>query len=316
MSKIDDPSPTPTLTRRGLLKCAAWAGAGVIWTLRGGVLQPTSLIGTATAAERPSSGGLSFVQISDSHIGFNKEPNPTPHLTLQSAIDQIRALPNAPAFVVHTGDVTQLSKPEEFDTAAQIIQGVGRPVHFVPGEHDVIGDNGAAFFTRFNGAADRKWYSFDHGGAHFIALANVLDLQAGGLGRLGAEQLEWLEQDVKGRTASTPIVVLAHMPLWTVYPQWGWGTDDAAQALAYLKKFGSVTVLNGHIHQVMQKVEGNVTFHTARSTAFPQPEPGKADSPGPMKGVAAEKVRSMLGLTQVRYVEKGHELAIVDPTLV
>ena len=313
MSTNDRDSQSPPLTRRGLLKCAAWAGAGVLWTLRGGVLQ-SSLIGTADAAEKPAAGGLSFVQISDSHIGFAKDPNPTPHVTLQSAIDQIRALHEAPAFVVHTGDVTQLSKPEEFDTAAQIIQGVGRPLHFVPGEHDVIGDNGAAFFTRFNRSPDRKWYSFDHAGAHFVALVNVLDLQAGGLGRLGPEQLEWLEQDVKGRTASTPIIVLAHMPLWTVYSDWGWGTDDAAQALGYLKKFGSVTVLNGHIHQVLQKVEGNVQFHTARSTAFPQPAPGAAPSPGPMK-VPADTLRSVLGVASVTRHAHDYSLAIVDQTL-
>jgi 3',5'-cyclic AMP phosphodiesterase CpdA len=314
MSKIDDGSQRPTLTRRGVLKCAAWAGAGVVWTMHGGVPRPTNLLSTAEAAERAMSGTLSFVQISDSHIGFKKEPNPAPHVTLQSAIDQIRALPGAPAFVVHTGDVTQLSKPDEFDTAAQIIQGVGRPVHFVPGEHDVIGDNGAAFFTRFNGAADRKWYSFDHGGAHFVALANVLDLQAGGFGRLGAEQLEWLEKDVRGRSASTPIVVLAHMPLWTVYSEWGWGTDDAAQALGYLKKFGSVTVLNGHIHQVMQKVEGHVQFHTARSTAFPQPAPGTAPAPGPMK-VAADTLRSVLGVSTVTHRPHDRALAIEDRML-
>src|SRR6185436_8432872 len=163
------------------------------------------------------------------------------------------------------------------------------------------GDNGAAFFTRFNGAANRKWYSFDHSGAHFVALVNVLDLKAGGLGRLGGEQLEWLEQDVRGRSASTPIVVLAHMPLWTVYSDWGWGTDDAAQALSYLKRFGSVTVLNGHIHQVMQKVEGHVQFHTARSTAFPQPAPGSAPGPGPMK-VAPEILKRVLGIADVTFV--------------
>ena len=313
MSKTNPVSQSAVVSRRGLLKCGAWAGAGVLWTLNGGVLQSVPLIGSAQAAERPAK-GLSFVQISDSHIGFNKEPNPTPHVTLQSAIDQIRALPNVPAFVVHTGDVTQLSKAEEFDTAAQIIQGVGRPVHFIPGEHDVIGDAGTAFFTRFNGKPDRKWYSFDHGGAHFIALVNVLDLQPGGLGRLGTEQLEWLEQDVKGRAGSTPIVVLAHMPLWTVAAEWGWGTDDAAQALGYLKKFGSVTVLNGHIHQVMQKVEGHVQFHTARSTAFPQPAPGTAPAPGPMK-VPAETLRSVLGVSTVTRRSHNSALAIIDNTL-
>jgi plastocyanin len=253
------------------------------------------------------------VQISDSHIGFKQEPNPAPQATLQSAIEQVKAL--NPAFLVHTGDVTHLSKPDQFDDAARIINGVGRDVHYVPGEHDVIGDDGAAFFQKFNGRADRKWYSFDYQGTHFVALTNVLNLQAGGLGRLGADQLEWLEDDLQGRTASTPIVVLAHMPLWALYPEWGWGTDDATQALAYLKRFGSVTVLNGHIHQVMQKVEGHVQFHTARSTAFPQAAPGTPGaSPGPMK-VPAEVLRSMLGVSSVTHRPNMAGLSIAEQTL-
>src|SRR5678816_1122703 len=312
MSAADRDRESSVLSRRSLLKCAAWSGAGVVWLVQGGVLKAVDLIGSAQAAVPAN--GLSFVQISDSHIGFNKEPNPSPQSTLQSAIEQIRAMPNRPAFVVHTGDVTHLSKAQEFDDAANIISSVGRPVHYVPGEHDVIGDDGAAFFAKFNGRADRKWHSFDYDGTHFVALANVLNLQAGGLGRLGREQLEWLEGDLKGRTASTPIVVLAHMPLWALYPQWGWGTDDAAEALAYLKRFGSVTVLNGHIHQVMQKVEGHVQFHTARSTAFPQPAPGAAAAPGPMR-VPAETLRSMLGLSSVTHRPHMHDLAITESTL-
>lgn len=312
MSGNDRDRDCVTVSRRGLLKCAAWSGAGVLWMMQGGVLKSVDLLGTAQAAVPAS--GLSFVQISDSHIGFNKEPNPTPHATLQSAIDQIRGLPTSPAFVVHTGDVTHLSKPEQFDDAARIIEGVGRPVHYVPGEHDVIGDDGAAFFRRFNGRADRRWHSFDYDGTHFVALVNVLDLQAGGLGRLGPEQLQWLEQDLKGRSASTPIVVLAHMPLWELYPQWGWGTDDATQALAHLKRFGSVTVLNGHVHQVMQKIEGHVQFHTARSTAFPQAAPGEGAGPGPMR-VPAETLRSMLGLSGVTHRPHMRELAIAETTL-
>jgi Icc protein len=312
MSATDRDRDENVLSRRSLLKCAAWSGAGVIWVMQGGVPKALDLIGSAAAAVPAK--GLSFVQISDSHIGFNKEPNPAPQATLQSAIEQIRALPNNPAFVVHTGDVTHLSKAPEFDDAARIIEGVGRTVHYVPGEHDVIGDDGAAFFAQFNGRADRRWHSFDYEGTHFVALVNVLDLQAGGLGRLGAEQLEWLERDFKGRTASTPVVVLAHMPLWALYPQWGWGTDDAAQALGYLKRFGSVTVLNGHVHQVMQKVEGNVQFHTARSTAFPQPAPGTAAGPGPMR-VPADTVRSMLGVSSVVLRPHTRELAISETVL-
>jgi plastocyanin len=313
MSGTDRDRNGIVLSRRGLLKCAAWSGAGVVWMMQGGVLKAVDLIGAAQAATPAS--GLSFAQISDSHIGFSKEPNPSPQATLQSAIEQIKALQTRPAFVVHTGDVTHLSKPQEFDDAARIIEGVGRPVHYVPGEHDVIGDDGAAFFQRFNGRADRRWHSFDYEGTHFVALVNVLNLQAGGLGLLGSEQLAWLASDLKGRTASTPIVVLAHMPLWSVYPEWGWGTDDAALALGHLKRFGSVTVLNGHIHQVMQKVEGHVQFHTARSTAFPQAAPGAPGaSPGPMR-VPAEQLRSMLGLSSVTYRPHMHELAIAETAL-
>lgn len=313
MSGTDRDRKGLVMSRRGLLKCAAWSGAGVMWVMQGGVLKGIDLMGAAQAAT--PAGGLSFVQISDSHIGFKQEPNPSPQSTLQSAIEQIKALPTNPAFLVHTGDVTHLSKPEQFDDAARIIDSFGRPVHYVPGEHDVIGDDGAMFFQKFNGRADRRWHSFDYDGTHFVALTNVLNLQAGGLGRLGPEQLEWLERDLKGRTASTPIVVLAHMPLWALYPEWGWGTDDSAQALSYLKRFGSVTVLNGHIHQVMQKVEGHVQFHTARSTAFPQAAPGTPGaSPGPLK-VPAETLRSLLGISSVTHRPHMAGLAIAEETL-
>jgi 3',5'-cyclic AMP phosphodiesterase CpdA len=261
-------------------------------------------------------GELSFVQISDSHIGFNKEANPDVTATLREAIAKVNALPTPPSFVLHTGDLTQLSKPEEFDTLAESLKSLktGR-IFYVPGEHDVLSDNGEMFHERFGqGTQGDGWYSFDQNGAHFIGLVNVLNLKAGGLGNLGNEQLEWLEKDVSGLKSSTPIVVFAHIPLWSVYPQWGWGTDDSEQALSYLKRFGSVTVLNGHIHQTMQKVEGNITFHTACSTAFPQPQPGTAASPGPMK-VPAEKLRSVLGITDVNFVRGKHTLGITDSSL-
>ncbi|HVI63554.1 MAG TPA: metallophosphoesterase, partial [Bradyrhizobium sp.] len=188
-------------------------------------------------------------------------------------------------------------------------------VHYVPGEHDFLDEEVKFYKDRYG--KDTKgpgYYSFDAGGAHFIGLVNVVDLKAGGLGNLGAEQLEWLEDDLKGKSKSTPIVVFAHIPLWTVYPQWGWGTEDGAKALEYLKGFGSVTVLNGHIHQVMQKVEGNVTFHTARSTAFPQPAPGTAPSPGPMK-VEDSKLRGLLGIASVNFKQGDQRLAIIDTPL-
>src|SRR6202047_4202368 len=316
MSKyIHENQDVDGVDRRGFFRCMAWAGTGALCGLKGGVLKSFALSDVMQNKIGNMKGDLSFVQISDSHIGFNKDANPDVTATLRAAIAKIHALPQAPSFVLHTGDLTHLSKPEEFDTLQQELTGIGAPVFYVPGEHDVLNDNGKQYLERFGkNTKGAGWYSFDQVGVHFIGLVNVVDLKAGGMGALGAEQLEWLEGDVKRLKSSTPIVVFAHIPLWSVYPEWGWGTDDSAQALAYLKKFGSVTVLNGHIHQTMQKVEGNVTFHTAASTAFPQPQPGKADSPGPMK-VPAEQLRSVLGLTNVSYVKGQHALAVVDSTL-
>jgi 3',5'-cyclic-AMP phosphodiesterase len=288
-------------TRRKVLQCMAWGSAGILWTVAGGIPRAHALdqAGSESLAQANT---FSFVQVSDSHIGFHGDVNPTPDATLKEALTQIGAMKNKPAFLIHTGDVTHLSKPGEFDAAAEIMKTAGLETFYVPGEHDTIGDNGKAFFDRFGQAKNTDgWYSFDHGGVHFVALVNVLNLKAGGGGSLGSDQLEWLEADLKGKTASTPIVVLAHMPLWALYPQWGWSTDDSAQAIGYLKRFGSVTVLNGHIHQIQQKVEGNVTFQTALSTAFPQPAPGDGPGPGPMK-VSADKLRSVIGVRNIDFV--------------
>jgi 3',5'-cyclic-AMP phosphodiesterase len=303
------------IDRRGFLKCMAWAGTGALCVMQGGVLKSYSLSRMSELDPAAAVGELSFVQISDSHMGFNKPANPDVAGTLKAAVDKINALPAPPEFLLHTGDISHLSKPEEFDNVDQILKSTGKDVFLVPGEHDVLNDDGKQFLERYGkGSQGSGWRSFDKKGVHFVGLVNVMNLKAGGLGTLGPEQLEWLENDVKHLKSSTPIVVYAHIPLWSVYPEWGWGTEDSAQALAYLKKFGSVTVLNGHIHQTMQKVEGNVTFHTAASTAFPQPQPGKADSPGPMK-VPAEQLRSVLGITNVNYVRGQHALAVVDSTL-
>jgi plastocyanin len=300
--------------RRGFLKCMAWVGTGAVWTISGGVLKgmPIEQAARGAMGMSMSGGGLRFVQISDTHIGFNKEANPDVTATLRAAIAKIKAMPEGPSLVLHTGDLTHLSKPEEFDTLQQELAGIGAPVFYVPGEHDVLNDEGKSYLERYGqNTKGAGWYSFDQAGVHFIGLVNVVDLKAGGLGSLGNEQLEWLERDVKPLTSSTPIVVFAHIPLWSVYPEWGWGTDDSAQALAYLKRFGSVSVLNGHIHQMMQKVEGNVTFHTAMSTAFPQPAPGAAPSPGPMK-VEADRLKKVLGLARLSFHDINHPIAITD----
>jgi 3',5'-cyclic AMP phosphodiesterase CpdA len=309
--KTQDDDGTMNVDRRGALECMLWAGTGVLWTVSGGV-PASALLGTARAAES----GLTFLQLSDSHIGFDKPANPNPLATLDDAIGKVTGLSTKPAFMIHTGDITHLSKPKEFDDAAQALGKLKIDGHYVPGEHDVIDEGtGKAYMERYGkNARGAGWYSFDQDGVHFIGLVNVVNLKAGGMGNLGADQLAWLADDLKGKSASTPIVVFAHIPLWTVAPEWGWGTEDSAQALAMLASFGSVTVLNGHIHQIMQKVEGNVTFHTARSTAFPQPAPGTAPSPGP-KLVPAGELRGVLGVTNVTYRQGTKPLAITDSTL-
>ena len=303
--------------RRGFLQCMAWVGTGAMWTLTSGVLKgmPIEQAARGAMGHGVGMGGLRFVQISDSHIGFDKPANTDVTATLRAAVAKIKAAAEQPSFVLHTGDLTHLSKPSEFDTLQQVLTELSLPVFYVPGEHDVLEDDGKSYLQRFGkGTLGAGWHSFDQGGVHFVGLVNVVNLKAGGLGSLGAEQLEWLEKDVRHFPSSTPIVVFAHIPLWSVYPEWGWGTDDSAQALAMLQRFGSVTVLNGHIHQIQQKIEGHVTFHTARSTAYPQPAPGAAPSPGPL-AVPAERLRSMLGLTSVRVASRTGPLALVDSTL-
>jgi 3',5'-cyclic-AMP phosphodiesterase len=311
---------TDGLDRRHFLECMAWVGTGALWTLSGGVLRGSpigrrSQTGMPTAAAMAHDGGLRFVQISDSHIGFDKPANTDVTATLRAAIEKIKSEPEPPAFVLHTGDLTHLSRASEFDTLQQVLSELSVPVFYVPGEHDVLEDDGKGYLERFGkGTLGAGWHSFDKGGVHFIGLVNVVNLKAGGLGTLGSEQLEWLESDVKRLSSSTPVVVFAHIPLWSIYPDWGWGTDDSERALSYLKRFGSVSVLNGHIHQVMQKVEGHVTFHTAMSTAFPQPAPGTAPSPGPMK-VPQDRLRKVLGLSRMSFHDVSHPIAITDMPL-
>jgi 3',5'-cyclic AMP phosphodiesterase CpdA len=310
----DSTEPADKIDRRGFLECMAWAGTGLLWTVGGGILSSRTFGQTGANA----AAGFSFAQISDSHIGFGKPPYKTSVVaTLEETVARINKLPEKPEFLIHTGDLTHLSTAKEFDTVSEILKGakVGK-VFYVPGEHDVI-DSGSEYLKRFGkGTKGEGWYSFNHQGVHFIGLVNVASQGTDkGLGILGVEQLDWLKADVAGLAASTPIVVFAHVPLWSVYPQWGWGTQDGLQALGFLKRFSSVTVLNGHIHQTLQKVEGNMMFHTARSTAFPQPEPGKTAAPGPMKDLAADKLRTMLGLTSVRYREGQTALAVTDSTL-
>ena len=310
-------SDKPSLSsRRSALRCMAYGGAGTLFALAGGVFTPIEL---AVAADRQGVARLGkplFVQISDTHIGFNKDANPDVGGTLTQTIDLVNGMPEQPALIIHTGDITHLSKPAEFDLAQQMLSRLRTTeLHTVPGEHDTTDPTVTEYFSRFGQATgNRGYYSFDHDGVHFVALVNVLQFKPGGLGTLGAEQLAWVADDLKGRSASTPIVVFAHMPLWTIYEPWGWGTGDAPQLMEQLHRFGSVTVLNGHIHQIVQKVEGNVTFHTARSTAYPQPLAGVGPGPSPLK-VPADQLAAMLGVTSVSVVKHPRSLALADSTL-
>jgi 3',5'-cyclic AMP phosphodiesterase CpdA len=301
----DDHSPS----RRHLLKCSAWAGTGVVWAMAGGVPRAFAM---DSYGQSKATGPLLFAQLSDSHIGFSKEANPEPVKTLLEAKTKVQAL-NVP-LVLHTGDITHLSRPAEFDTAAQILGDL--PVRYVPGEHDTLDEGaGKAYLERYGkGTKGNGWYSFDLNGVHFIALVNVFGFEAGKEASLGTDQLAWLKDDLRAVRHSTPVVVYTHIPLWDIYAPWGWGTSDAEVAIKMLRPYGSVTVLNGHIHQIAQKVEGNITFHTARGTAYPQPAPGSAPSPGPLT-VPADQLRTYLGVSDIKVVKGQSALAIHDQTL-
>jgi 3',5'-cyclic AMP phosphodiesterase CpdA len=298
-------------SRRDALKCLA-LGTGTVFTLVSGIITPVDL---ALAGTGPTTDVPLFLQISDTHIGFNKDANPNVAGTLSRTIALVNAMPQKPAMTIHTGDITHLSKASQFDMAAQLLAGLRTgDLHTVPGEHDVTDGPGAEYFARFGKISNNKgYYSFDYRGVHFIALVNVMNFKPNGLGALGGDQLEWLEADLEGRSSSTPIVVFAHMPLWTIYEQWGWGTGDSDRAISYLRRFGSVTVLNGHIHQIVRKVEGNITFHTARSTAYPQPQAGVGAGPGPLK-VPDDMLAKMLGVTSVS-VKPDSSLFLADTAL-
>jgi 3',5'-cyclic AMP phosphodiesterase CpdA len=288
-------------------------GTGTLFALSGGLLSGFDL---AAAAEPARAKGLPaplFVQISDSHIGFSKDANPDVAGTLARSIALVNALPAQPAFVLHTGDITHLSKPEEFDHAAQLLKGLrASELHTTPGEHDVTDGVGTEYFARYGAPSKNKgYYSFDHAGVHMVGLVNVMQFKPGGLASLGADQLAWLKDDLAGRSASQPIVLFAHMPMWSIYDPWGWGSSDADQVFELVRRFGSVTVLNGHIHQIVSKVEGHVTFHTARSTAYPQPAPGVGAGPGPLK-VAADELPRRLGVTSVSRAGLHAPLQVTD----
>lgn len=306
------------VSRRKILECMTWAGTGVLWTVAGGVPRSVGIIGEAQAA--PAS-GLTFLQISDSHVGFDKAANKDVISTLEQCVARINAMAERPAFVIHTGDHVHLSKPSEFDTVKHILSTIKTDrVFHVPGEHDVFVDQGRLYRKFFgHGSRGTGYYSFDRDGVHFLALANVQATEAestqanNGLGILGHDQIAFIKKDLATLAADTPIVIFGHVPLLAVYPQWGWATADSAQVLDLLKRFDSVTALNGHIHQVISKTDGNIVMHTARSTAYPLHPPGDV-APEPLV-LPAGKLPSRIGIRTVGFRRGSSSLALIDESL-
>ena len=309
-AKRQDPN---TMSRRQLIRHTAWFGAAVGFAVVGGEVI-SHVGGTAVAEHAQGRPTLRFAQVSDSHLGFSGPPNPNVTDTFGSAIDRINNLGYAPDFVIHTGDITHLSSPDQFDQAKQMLSGLKTPhVFTVPGEHDSVDDAGQKYRSVFGaGSRGDGWYSFDIAGVHVIALVNTLNLKK--LGHLGADQLEFVEKDVAGLSSDTPIIVISHIPLFAMYPDWGWGTDDAVTALGYLRRFSSVTCLNGHVHQLFSKTEGNVTFYSGTTTAYPLPHPGDGTAPKPVT-LPAGKLRDALGIREVSYTKGQSSLALKETKL-
>ena len=302
-----------TMSRRQLIRHTAWFGAAVGFAVVGGEVI-SQVAGAATSKHAQGRPTLRFAQVSDSHLGFSGPANPNVVDTFGHAIDCINNLGYTPDFVIHTGDITHLASPDQFDQAKQMMTGLKTPhVFTVPGEHDSVDDAGQKYRSAFGaGSSGDGWYSFDIAGVHVIALVNTLNLKK--LGHLGVEQLEFVEKDVARLSSDTPIIVISHIPLFAMYPDWGWGTDDAAQALGYLRRFASVTCLNGHVHQLFSKTEGNVTFYSGTTTAYPLPHPGDGPAPKPVT-LPAGKLRDALGVREVSYTSGQSALALKERTL-
>jgi 3',5'-cyclic AMP phosphodiesterase CpdA len=302
---------TPEIDRRAFLRHSAWAGAAVVVAISGGIVT-SEIVGHHKSHRRTAD--FTFVQISDSHVGFKGAANHDVTATFAEAIAQVNALPDRPDFVIHTGDLTHFSTAGQFDQVKQMLSGVQTgQVLTIPGEHDSFDDNGQKYRSVFGaGSHGDGWYSFDHQGVHFISVVNTINLAS--LGHLGADQLAFFKADVAHLPNDTPIVVFSHVPLFEMYPKWGWGTDDATELLSYLRRFGSVTCLNGHVHQIMSKVEGKVAFHTAAPTCYPLPHPGEGAGPSPVV-LPAGQLHDALGVRDVRYTVKSSGLAIKDEVL-
>lgn len=292
------------MKRRKFIEHVSWTGLGIAWSIAGNGLLTACQVDKSTTQKSSTTTPFSFVQISDTHIGFHKPANEHVTDTLQKAIAAINALPVQPAFVVHTGDISHLSKPAEFDQAKQLLSQLKAPLFTLPGEHDTIGDRGKAYEEAFNPKDVKEGLQiWDHSGIHFLAVTNVLDFGTTGKGELGQAQLDQIAKDLAAQKADTPIVVFSHIPLYDLYPKWGWATADSAKLLSLLSRFASVTVLSGHIHQVIQHNEGTIRFHTAAATAYPLPSPGNGEQPAPVK-LPENNLLAALGFRTVEVIAR------------
>jgi predicted phosphodiesterase len=266
----------------------------------GGAVYASGLSGPAQAAA--SYDDFYFVQLTDTHWGFEGAPNPDAKGTLPKAIAAVNALPNAPDFVIFTGDLTHTTddprerrkRMTEFrDIAAQLR---AKTVRFIPGEHDASLDNGKAYKELF-GAPN---YTFEHKGVHFIVLDNVSDPAA----QLGDAQLAWLADDLKKQPKDARIVIFAHRPLFDLYPQWDWATRDGAKAIELLMPYANVTVFYGHIHQEHHQMTGHIAHHSAMSLIFPLPVAGSQPKRSPLPWDPAQPYRG-LGFREVEAEKAG-----------
>ena len=288
-----------TMDRRQFLKLSA-AGGGAVFA--------SALPGCASM--RGNESDFYFVQLSDTHWGFNGPAvNPDPRGTLPKAIEAVNGLSQPPDFIVFTGDLTHTTEDggerrkrlAEFKQVAAQLRNPN--VRFMAGEHDASLDNGAAWKEFFGDIH----YTFDHKGVHFVALDNVSDPAA----RLGEAQLAWLAADLAKQPKDAPIVVLAHRPLFDLAPQWDWATRDGAEAMALLMPYRNVVVFYGHIHQEHHHATGHIAHHAAKGLMFPLPAPGSQPKREPVKWDPAQPYRG-LGFREVEAETGGTKYGIEE----
>jgi 3',5'-cyclic AMP phosphodiesterase CpdA len=261
----------------------------------GGVVFASGFVRGARAA---SYGDFYFVQLSDTHWGFEGPSNPDAKGTLRKAVLAVNALPEPPDFIMFTGDLTHTTddpkeRRQRLSEFRDIVSALNvKTVRFMPGEHDAALDNGKAFKEFFG----ETHYTFDHKGVHFIVIDNVSDPAA----QIGDEQLEWLSADLARQPKDADIVVFTHRPLFDLYPQWDWATRDGAKAVDILMPYRNVTVFYGHIHQENHFKTGHIAHHSAKSLMFPLPAPGSQpkrlpvpwDAAAPYKGLGYREVEA------------------------